>query len=349
MVISVIIPVYNIEKKKKVFEVTVESVLKQSYRDFELIVVNDGSTDKTEAILHELEITDKRIRIITKENGGVESSRRTGINYAQGDFILHMDQDDRYRKDAFELFIRKIEETHADVVVANHIRFLFSPFFSFGKCNAESMQRERIIDHDTFMEKYYVSFFGMNDLPVNIWNKMYRKTFLDNIPSPPKTGHIIEDLSYNMHVLPCAKRIAVIPDVLYYYRWGGFTNRYDKSIMDTALIGYKLKMNQIEKYRLSSFKAYTAVELLNYLNTYFYQIVEYKVFDKVGFVAEFKKVMSLPEVKEGMDIVRDYNKYHYEYADAFLNNDSERLYAYELKTKKNNLGKLFVKKLLLNI
>ena len=349
MVISVIIPVYNIEKKKKVFEATIESVLKQSYRDFELIIVNDGSIDKTEIILSELEKVDKRIRIITKENGGVESSRRTGISNAQGDFILHMDQDDRYRKDAFELFIRKIEDTNADVVVANHIRFLFSSFFSFGKCNAESMQRERIIDHDSFMEKYYVSFFGMNDLPVNIWNKMYRKTFLESIPTPPKTGHIIEDLSYNMHVLPYAKRIAVVPDVLYYYRWGGFTNRYDKSILETALIGYKLKMDQIEKYGLLSFKAYTAVELLNYLNTYFYQIVEYDVFDKAGFVAEFKKVMSLPEVKEGMSIVRDYNRYHYEFADAFLNSDYERLYAYELMTKKNNRGKLFAKKLLLNI
>jgi glycosyltransferase involved in cell wall biosynthesis len=349
MVISVIVPVYNIEKKKSVFEASIESVLKQSYRDFELIIVNDGSKDKTENILRELAKKDKRIRFITKENGGVESSRRAGINIAQGDFILHMDQDDRYRKDAFEIFIRKMEETNADVVVANHIRFLFCPFFSFGKYNAESMQRERIIDHESFMEKYYVSFFGMNDLPVNIWNKMYRKKFLDSIPTPPKTGHIIEDLSYNMHVLPYAKRIVVIPDVLYYYRWGGFTNRYDKSVLETALIGYKLKMNQIEKYGLLSFKAYTAVELLNYLNTYFYQIVEYDVFDEAGFVAEFNKVMSLPEVKGGMDIVRDYGRYHNEFADAFLSSDHKRLYAYELTTKRNNRGKIFAKKLLLNI
>ena len=178
---------------------------------------------------------------------------------------------------------------------------------------------------------------------------MYRKEFLDSIPTPPKTGHIIEDLSYNMHVLPYAKRIAVIPDVLYYYRWGGFTNRYDKSVLETALIGYKLKMSQIDKYGLLSFKAYTAVELLNYLNTYFYQIVEYDVFDKDGFVTEFKKVMSLPEVKEGMGIVRAYDRYHYEFADAFLNSDYERLYAYELMIKKNNRGKIFAKKLLLNI
>lgn len=349
MVISVIVPVYNIEKKKRVFEASIESVLKQSYCDFELIIVNDGSMDKTEVILRELEKKDKRIRIVIKENGGVESSRRAGINMAQGDFILHMDQDDRYREDAFELFIHKMKETNADVVVANHIRFIFNPFFSFGKCNAASMQRERIIDHESFMDQYYVSFFGMNDLPVNIWNKMYRKEFLDSIPTPPKTGHIIEDLSYNMHVLPYAKRIAVIPDVLYYYRWGGFTNRYDKSVLETALIGYKLKMSQIDKYGLLSFKAYTAVELLNYLNTYFYQIVEYDVFDKDGFVTEFKKVMSLPEVKEGMGIVRAYDRYHYEFADAFLNSDYERLYAYELMIKKNNRGKIFAKKLLLNI
>ena len=151
MVISVIVPVYNIEKKKRVFEASIESVLKQSYRDFELIIVNDGSMDKTEVILRELEKKDKRIRIVIKENGGVE--------------------------DAFELFIHKMKETNADVVVANHIRFIFNPFFSFGKCNAASMQRERIIDHESFMDQYYVSFFGMNDLPVNIGTRCTERNF----------------------------------------------------------------------------------------------------------------------------------------------------------------------------
>ena len=175
--ISVIIPVYNIEKKQRKLEAAVDSVLTQSYSDFELIIVNDGSTDKTEIILQNQKRTDKRILIITKKNGGVEAARREGLKNAKGEFILHMDQDDMYCKDAFRIFLRKIEETNADVVVANSARFIFNKRFSFGKCNTPSMQVEKVINHNDFMNHYFVSFFSINDLPVNIWNKMYWKNY----------------------------------------------------------------------------------------------------------------------------------------------------------------------------
>lgn len=349
MMISVIIPVYNIENKVKKFKTAVMSVLNQTYSDLELIVVNDGSKDRTGDVLLQLQKTDKRVKIITKENGGVESSRRMGLGNAQGSYVLHMDQDDIYRKDAFEIFVRKMEETKADVVIANHIRFFFCSSFAFGKCTAPSMLTENVIDHDTFMNKYFISFFGMNDLPVNIWNKMYRRDFLSRIPTPPKTGQIIEDLSYNMHVLPYAEKIAIIPDVLYYYRWGGFTNRYDKTILDTAFIGYKLKMAQIEKYELFSYKAYVAVEFVNYLNTYFYQIVEYGVLDKDGFIREARRVLSLSDVQESLAVVKNYDRYHKVYVNAMLNRNYDELYQFEVAEKKKNWKKIFAKKLLLNI
>lgn len=347
--ISAIIPVYNIEKKTRKFRAAVASVVNQSYHDIELIIVNDGSTDKTGELLDSLRQSDKRIKIVTKENGGVESSRRIGLKYANGDYIIHMDQDDMYRHDAFEMFVHKIEETGADVIVANHVRFFLLPYFTFGKCNAKSMQIEKVISHDVFMDKYFVSFFGINDLPVNIWNKMYRKEFLNRIPTPPKTGHIIEDLSYNMHVLPYASKIAIVPDVLYYYRWGGFTNRYDNTILDTALIGYKLKMAQIDRYRVYAYKTYVAVELINYLNTYFYQIVEHEICNKDDFEAEVRRVLSFIEVQEALNIVKAYKKYHRKYVDAMLKGDSEGLYIYEMMTRRKNWKKRFLKKILLKV
>ncbi len=345
--ISVIMPVYNIEKKQIKLKAAINSVLNQSYSDYELIVVNDGSTDKTEQILLELPKRDKRIRIISKENGGVESARREGLKNAKGDFILHMDQDDMYRKDAFEIFLSKIEETDADVVVANNVRFIFNKRFSFGKCITPSMQSEKVINHDGFMNQYFVSFFGINDLPVNIWNKMYRKKFLDRCPEPPLTGQIIEDLSYNMHILPYAKIITIIPDVLYYYRWGGFTNRYDKTILDTALVGYRLKTYQIEKYGMTQFKVSIAIELLNYLNTYFSKSVEYDVFKKDTFLSEAERVFAMSEVRESIGIVRDYNKYHKDYIDAMLTNDFNQLYTCEVNAKKTNWKRHMLKHIML--
>ena len=347
--ISIIMPVYNIERKQTKLKAAINSVLNQSYSDYELIVVNDGSTDKTEQILLELPKRDKRIRIISKENGGVESARREGLKDTKGDFILHMDQDDMYRNDAFEVFLRIIEKTDADVVVANNVRFIFNQKFSFEKCNTPSMQVEKVINHDDFMSQYFVSFFGINDFPVNIWNKMYRKKFLDRCPEPPLTGQIIEDLSYNMHILPYAKKIAIIPDVLYYYRWGGFTNRYDKTILDTALVGYRLKTCQIEKYGMSQFKVSTAIELLNYLNTYFSKSVEYDVLNKDKFLPEAERVFAMSEVRESIEIVRDYNKYHSDYIDAMLAYDFDNLYSCEVNAQKANWKRRMAKRLLLKL
>lgn len=347
--ISVIVPVYNIEKKVSKFKCAVDSVLNQSYRDLELIIVNDGSVDNTGRILNKVQQSDCRVKIFTKENEGVESARRYGLEHANGEYVIHMDQDDMYRKDAFDFFARKMAETGADIVVANHTRFFYSRHLAFGKYHGQSMKVEKIIDHDTFMKQYYISFFGINNLPVNIWNKMYRKTFLDSSPMPPRTGHIIEDLSYNMHIFPYARKIALIPDVLYYYRWGGYTNHYDATVLETAIIGYSLKMKLIKKYALSDFKASTAIELLNYLNTYFSQIVEYEIEVKNGFEAEVERVLSLPEVHQALNIVRSFNRYHTDYIDAMLSCNTKDLYMYELNEKKRNSVKLFLKNILLRV
>lgn len=235
--ISVIMPVYNIAHIKRKFAMAVNSIIKQTWQNWELIIVNDGSKDTTKEIANHFLQKDKRIILFNKENGGVESARRYGLRLAKGEFILHLDQDDYYREDALELFYNKITLSNADIAVANRLRFIFNTHFTFGKNIPSSMKEDKVIGHDEFMNKYYHSFFGINDFPVNIWNKMYRKSFLDKIPDPPLTGQIIEDLSYNMHVLPYASKICVIPDYLYYYRWGGFTNRFDKTILDTALVG----------------------------------------------------------------------------------------------------------------
>lgn len=347
--ISVLIPVYNIEKKQRKLKLAIRSVLEQSYRNLELIIINDGSNDNSAIILQKLQALDNRIRIVTKENGGVESARREGLKNAQGDFILHMDQDDIYRYDAFEVFLHKMEETNADVVIANHTRFIFSRFFNFGKCNTPSMQEERVIGHDEFMKNFYVSFFGINDIPVNIWNKMYRRKFLDNCPTPPLTGQIIEDLSYNMHILPYAEKIAVIPKVLYFYRWGGFSNRFDTTILDTALIGYQYKNKMINQYGLDDFKIPTSIELLNYVNGLFLQYVEYNILNKEKFISEVERICAMPEVIESLKIVQFYDNYHREYIDTMLAHDYENLYNYELRTKNKHRIRRMIKSVLLKM
>ncbi len=113
MLFSVIVPIYNIEKYIKI---CIESVLSQSFSDFELILVDDGSPDRCGAICDEYAEKDARIKVIHKENGGLVSARQAGILAAGGEYVFHLDGDDALCPDALESAEQIIRETGADIV-----------------------------------------------------------------------------------------------------------------------------------------------------------------------------------------------------------------------------------------
>ncbi len=113
MLFSVIVPIYNIEKYIKR---CIDSVLSQSFTDFELILVDDGSPDNCGVICDEYAKKDQRIQVIHKENGGLVSARQAGIKVASGDYIFHLDGDDAVLPDALESAQKIIKETNADIV-----------------------------------------------------------------------------------------------------------------------------------------------------------------------------------------------------------------------------------------
>lgn len=106
--ISVVVPAYNAEKS---LERTVDSVLKQTYSNFEILIINDGSTDSTDSIIKKLEKKDSRIRSFNKENGGVSSARNVGIENSTGDYIAFLDSDDYYDP----MFLEKVFDPSKDV------------------------------------------------------------------------------------------------------------------------------------------------------------------------------------------------------------------------------------------
>ena len=118
---SVIIPAYNAEKS---ICYSLLSLAEQSFRDFEVIVINDGSTDNTIDVVNEFIQTNKdmNIRVVNQKNGGVASARNRGLEEAKGEYILFLDADDVYRKDCIECLISKIERDNADVVIAGYTR-----------------------------------------------------------------------------------------------------------------------------------------------------------------------------------------------------------------------------------
>lgn len=115
--ISVIIPVYNMEQY---IEKSVRSVIDQTWRDLELIVVDDGSTDATGEILRRLAAQDARIRVIHQENGGVSAARNTGLAEASGEYVAWLDGDDQMQPQALEKLNAAILETGADMSLCNY-------------------------------------------------------------------------------------------------------------------------------------------------------------------------------------------------------------------------------------
>lgn len=168
---------------------------------------------------------------------------------------------------------------------------------------------------------------------------------MDNIPEPPLTGLINEDLVYNMFVLPYAKRIVWINDKTYFYRWGGFISKYDSTILKTALSCYQLKQQQIQKYGRDDFVHSTAIELLNYINTYFYENVLYLGMDKMDFIKDCQVVLKIKEVQEAIKIVKGYDQYHTKFVDAIVDKNEEKIYENQLAEKRKNRKKNLLKKI----
>src|SRR4051812_47980519 len=118
--ISIIVPVYNVQS---FIRECIESILGQSFVDFELILVNDGSSDQSGFICDEYSNTDKRIVVIHKENGGQSSARNMGIESAKGEFIGFVDSDDWIHSDMYKTLYSKVMETNAEIIACNLLKF----------------------------------------------------------------------------------------------------------------------------------------------------------------------------------------------------------------------------------
>ena len=116
--VSIIIPIYNSET---FLDKCVQSALNQSYKNIEVILVNDGSIDSSGEICDNYAFIDNRVKVIHKNNGGLVSSRKTGLIASTGEYILYIDGDDWIELNLIEYYVKQIIEHNADVVVSSHI------------------------------------------------------------------------------------------------------------------------------------------------------------------------------------------------------------------------------------
>lgn len=170
--ISIIIPIYNSEPW---LEKCLNSVVHQTYRNFEVILVNDGSTDKSGEICERFAASDTRIKVIHKTNGGVVSTRKAGLKKASGEFVGWVDSDDWIEDDYFEKMVKSQQQADADIVMSNHFRDIGS--WSYTVCNKFPVGlygKEELVPRLIYSGEFFAS--GITPF---FWSKLFRKNILD--------------------------------------------------------------------------------------------------------------------------------------------------------------------------
>lgn len=262
--VSIILPIYN---KEKELEQCLKSILNQTYKNLEIILVNDGSKDLSKNICEKFLKKDNRIKLINKKNEGVELARLTGLENAKGHYITFVDPDDWIPNNAIELLVKVIKSKDADVCFGKYCRVLDK----HGLIKREiknNIYDNLVIDKSDFMNEYYGSFCGWGDLPVNMCGKLYKKSLIDSVNYQPVGISHGEDLCFNLQVLPHANKIVSIPEIIYFYRWGGMTNNINKNLFKDACIAYDFKLKMFKEHNSNDSCAKAAVELCNFFITY---------------------------------------------------------------------------------
>lgn len=206
--ISVIIPMYNAEKY---VEKCLNSLLKQTYKNLEIIIVNDGSKDNSQAICEQYMSQDKRITLINTENRGAGSARNTGIEVAKGEYISFIDSDDYVCADYYERLLHMLEQTDADIAVGRYQRISEHDemqFVNSGEIKECSNMEELMILYGEDENKYINA--------VLVTNKLFkRKLFEENVRFPIR--RLIDDEFIIYKLIYKSKKIAYTNDVMYAY------------------------------------------------------------------------------------------------------------------------------------
>ena len=254
--VSIIVPVYNVQKYIKQ---CLDSILNQSYKNIEIILVDDGSKDDSGYFCDCISKLDSRVKVLHKENGGLSSARNSGLEISTGEYIVFIDSDDWIELDYIEKLYSNIINYNADIAVCGVKKVWddgkecqMTNFKSISCFNSKESMKELIKERN---------------LNVAVWNKMYKKSLLDGIEF--SVGKINEDVDWTWKIISRSNKTVVFEDLLYNYR------QRSGSIMSTsASSNYKFILDcMLERHRYIESKYHDMVDdsALSIMYTCLYQ------------------------------------------------------------------------------
>ena len=237
--ISVIIPIYNVAHY---LPQCMESVLSQSYKELEVILVDDGSTDECPNLCDDYEKQDSRVRVIHKKNGGLSDARNAGMRIATGEWIYFVDSDDWVAQDAIQKLYHFAVDNHCDVVQGG-LYYAYHDHLLFRKASKKE-QKRTVLERNDAMRELIV-----NDRVKNFaWGKLYKTELIKDLHFP--VGKYFEDSFWQHLVMDRVERYGIVDEPLYFYRQRGDSISGTPSNRLTDLLdGNKMRLDFIrEKY-----------------------------------------------------------------------------------------------------
>lgn len=199
--VSIIVPVY---KAEAYLHRCVDSVLAQTFTDFELLLIDDGSPDRSGEICDEYAQKDSRIRVIHKTNGGVSSARQRGQDVACGKYTIHVDPDDWVEPTMLEELYQKAKDDNADMVICDYY-------------TNEGSQQNYIKQEPTKLDNNVVLYELFQQLHGSCWNKLVKRACYIGKANFPKGINCCEDLIWCILVLKCKPKISYLGKAYYHY------------------------------------------------------------------------------------------------------------------------------------
>ena len=203
--VSIVVPVYNAGSSIKK---SVDSILASTYRDIEILVVDDGSEKETADLCDALGKLDDRVKVIHQDNKGVSAARNNGLKFAKGDYITFVDADDLIEEKAICALVEVAERENADITIGG-----------YRECYDDGSEKEYGCNRKTIVKKdkdILTEFFTTNNIGWNVWAKLYRRNAVEGI-SFVEGKKIAEDMFFNYQVLKAVDRVAIYGFPIYRY------------------------------------------------------------------------------------------------------------------------------------
>ena len=303
--ISVIVPIYNVEKY---LARCVDSIVNQTYKNLEIILVDDGSPDRCPQMCDDYAKKDSRIKVVHKKNGGLSDARNAGMAVATGEYISFIDSDDYVSDDFFECLLDAMNKENSDIAECSVVKFYEDNRFD------EFSDDLSVKTYDT--QDAMSALIAENPFHQHVWNKLYKTELVKDIPYA--VGKLNEDEFWTYRVFGRANKVARLNKTMYYYF------QRSSSIMG---VGYNIR-------RLDALEG--KANRQKYIENNFPDLSTQAKIDLYGSCMfayqSVLKFMSGADKKKALELIRKYRKmYNLSFDEIKLADKSARKYFYLAK------------------